>query len=60
MFGHSLPGHVQVLTQLPERLTIVRVQQVEQSPATRVSQRFKHFVCIGDQRSQILCNQMVA
>src|SRR5260221_443572 len=39
VLGHSLPRHVQVLAQLVERLTVVRVQKVEELAPAGVGQR---------------------
>lgn len=36
VLGHRLPGHLQMLTQLRQRLTIVRVQLIQQLAATRI------------------------
>ena len=41
---HALACHVQVLTECRECLAVLPVQQVKQTPAARVSQRFEYFV----------------
>jgi hypothetical protein len=41
MFGHPLAGHLQVPAKLTQRLPIVLMQLVEQSPARGIGQGFE-------------------
>ena len=44
MLGHSLACHLKVLTQFTHRAAVVRVQPIQQLPATWVSERFEYQV----------------
>lgn len=46
MLGDSLPGHVQALTELAQRLSIPMMQPVQQLPAADVRQRAKNGVVV--------------
>jgi hypothetical protein len=47
MLRHALPGHVQVLAELTECLTVVRVQLVEQLAAAGIGQGPEQCVGVG-------------
>src|SRR5262245_24384825 len=47
VLGHSLPGHVQVGAELPERLPVVRTQSVQQLSPASVGQCLEHPVHVG-------------
>src|SRR5262249_23066487 len=44
VFGDSLPGHVEVLTELAEGKPVIGVKPVQQSSSSRIGERFKHLV----------------
>ena len=44
MFRHRLPRHIHAHAKLAKRLSVVRLQPVQQFSPRRIRQRFKHFV----------------
>lgn len=44
VLGYRLPRNVEVLAELAQSLTIVRVQLIEQFPAARIAERLEHLV----------------
>jgi hypothetical protein len=55
MFGHRLPGHVEVRCELAERLPVARAQPIEQETAAGVSE------CLEDVgHLPGICNLLVA
>src|SRR5438034_11463022 len=47
VLGHTLPSHVQVLTELAQRLAVVGVQTVHELPPPRVGERLEQQVCVA-------------
>jgi hypothetical protein len=55
MFGDRLPRHVEMSTQLGQRLSVVLVQLIEQLSAAFVSQCLEHCVHLGDNMQPFGC-----
>ena len=58
VLGHTLPGHVQVLTELAQRLAVVGVQTVHELPPPRVGQCLEQQICVA--HSEEICKQTLA